>query len=159
MVEPVQKFLTEKYNFLYVEDVVSENDWAGWQIAAKQITRAILIGDDLTVTNIKRMKKAKDLGIIGGFIFKPNQIGTITESIEAYEFACSNNWLTIPSGRAGGVINDVIFDFAVAYNCPCVKMGAPRRGDSIYGINFLLRSENLNPGAKPFDFTPYLKFN
>ena len=150
--------LTTKYDFLYVEDAINENDWENWSKAARILTRTRLIGDDFTVTNLERLKKAAEVKAVEGFIFKPNQIGTITESIEALKFAKSMDWLVIPSGRAGGVADDVVADFAVGFNCPCKKSGAPNGGDCLYGINFLARVEDLYPDLRPFNFTPYAKF-
>ncbi len=149
--------LTVKYPFMYIEDVLHENDWEGWQKARKILTRTMLVGDDLTVTNPKRMRKAESLGIIDGLIFKPNQVGTMTESIEAIEFAREHGWLIIPSGRHGGIIDDVVYDFMLAYNCPCTKSAPPKRG-VYYGINALLRAENTHPGVPVFDLGPYARF-
>ena len=149
--------LTTKYPFMYVEDVLSENDWEGWQKARKALTRTRLIGDDLTVTNPKRLRKARELDVIDGFIFKPNQVGTMTESVEAINFAQKHGWMAIPSSRHGGVIDDVIYDFLLAFNCPCTKSAPPKRAVS-YGINNLLRAENMHPGIPLFDLGSLAKF-
>jgi enolase len=102
------KELTNKYDFIYVEDPVHEDDWYGWQKAVKVLDRTILVGDDFTVTNIERIKKAYEMNACGGFIFKPNQVGTVTEAVAAHEYAEAHGMLTIPSVRAGGVTNDSI---------------------------------------------------
>ena len=152
------KELTTKYNFLYVEDPVDENDWEGWKKAAKVLDRTMLVGDDLTVTNINMLKKAAKMKVCEAFIFKPNQVGTITESLEALEYAQSHGIIGIPSVRAGGCVDDPIFDFAVAYGCCATKQGPPKNGERVYGINFLTRVEDEYPNAKPYDFTPHIKF-
>ena len=152
------KDLTDKYNFLYIEDPVQEDDWEGWQKASKVLDKTILVGDDFTVTNIQRLKKAYETEACGGFIFKPNQVGTVTECLLAHEFAQNHGMLTIPSIRAGGAIDDAIFDMAVAFGAPCTKQGPPKNGERVYGINFLSRVADLYPEAKPYDFTPHVKF-
>ncbi len=150
--------LTEKYHFLYVEDPVDENDWDGWKKATRVLNKTMLVADDLTVTNIQMLKKAARMKVCGAFIFKPNQVGTITESREAIEYAKSKGIVAIPSVRAGGCVDDPIFDFAVAYGCPATKQGPPRNGERVYGINFLTRVEDEHPKAKPYDFRPHVRF-
>ena len=152
------KDLTTKYPFLYVEDPLEENDWNGWKKAAKMLNRTMLVGDDLTVTNIEMLKKAAKMKVCEAFIFKPNQVGTMTESREAIEYAQSKGIVAIPSVRAGGCTDDPIFDFAVAYGCCATKQGPPKNGERVYGINFLTRVEDEHPKAKPYDFTPHIKF-
>jgi enolase len=152
------KELTTKYHFLYVEDPLEENDWDGWKKAAKTLNRTMLVGDDITVTNIEMLKKAAKMKVCEAFIFKPNQVGTMTESREAIEYAKSHGIVAIPSVRAGGCTDDPIFDFAVAYACPATKQGPPKNGERVYGSNFLTRVEDENPKAKPYDFTPHIKF-
>jgi enolase len=152
------KELTLKYPFLYVEDPVDENDWDGWKKAAKMLNRTMLVGDDLTVTNIKMLKKAAKMKVCEAFIFKPNQVGTMTESMKAIEYAHSHGIIGIPSVRAGGCTDDPIFDFAIAYGCCATKQGPPKNGERVYGINFLTRVEDEHSSAKPYDFTPNIKF-
>ncbi len=152
------KELTEKYPFLYVEDAVWEDDWEGWIKANKLLDRTLLIGDDFTVTNRQTLEKAHRLNACGGFIFKPNQVGTVTECLEAHEYARENGMLTVPSIRAGGTVCDEVIDMAVGIGAAATKQGPPKNGERIYGINFLLRAEDENPGAKPYDFTPFIKF-
>ncbi len=152
------KDLTTKYPFLYIEDPLEENDWDGWKKAAKMLNRTMLVGDDLTVTNIEMLKKAAKMKVCEAFIFKPNQVGTMTESREAIEYAQSKGIVAIPSVRAGGCTDDPIFDFAVAYGCCATKQGPPKNGERVYGINFLTRVEDEHPKAKPYNFTPHIKF-
>jgi enolase len=150
--------LTERFPFLYIEDPVQEDDWNGWQEAKKRLTRTVLIGDDLTVTNIDRLRQAVKADVIGGFIFKPNQVGTVTECLAAQAYAAENGLFSIPSVRAGGSTNDSIVDMAIALGSAAVKHGPPRNGQSIHCINTMLRAEDQNPFAKPFDFSPFVRF-
>lgn len=150
--------LTKKYDFLYIEDPIDEHDWDGWSLAAKRLTRTMLVGDDLTVTNMERLKTAADKGVCQAFIFKPNQVGTVTECMAAARFAKEHGILSIPSIRAGGVNDDPIVDMAIALGSPCIKSGPPRNGQGIHCYNTLTRCEDENPEAHPFDFTPYIRF-
>ena len=150
--------LTEKYNFLYIEDPIDENDWDSWAKASKRLKRTMLVGDDLTVTNIERLKIAVEKQACKAFIFKPNQVGTVTESMDAAKYAAEHGILSIPSIRAGGVNDDPIVDMAIALGSPCIKSGPPRNGQSIHCYNTLTRCEDENPGSTPFDFTPYVRF-
>lgn len=150
--------LTEKYNFLYIEDPIDENDWEGWSLAAKHLTRTMLVGDDLTVTNLERLETAVAYGACKAFIFKPNQVGTVSECMAAAAYAKEHGILSIPSIRAGGVNDDPIVDMAIALGSPCIKSGPPRNGQSIHCYNTLTRCEDENPGAAPFDFAPYIRF-
>ena len=152
------KKLTEQYPFLFVEDVLDENDWEGYQIATKELTRTLLIGDDLTVTNPALLKRAHEESAVQGFIFKPNQIGTITEAVEARRYAKEHNMLTIPSQRGGGTIWDVVIDLGVGLETEACKSCAPRGGESVYAMNCLYRAAQENPDAALFDFSPLVKF-
>lgn len=152
------KMLTEKFNFVFIEDLLDEEDWESYPKAHKEITRTNIIGDDFIVTNLERLKRAYDLNALDGFILKPNQVGTITEAMNAYDFAQENNLLAIPSGRAGGVIGDVVMDFAVGLQVGFIKNGAPRSGERIDKLNFLMRACDLAPGCKLADISPLLKF-
>ena len=151
------KKLTEKYNFLYIEDILDQNDWDGWKKASREITRAILIGDDFIATNRGRLKRAYEEKAAMGFIFKPNQAGTMTESMETFEYASEHGMIAIPSPRAGGVLEDVVFDLAIGLGCPSVKQALPR-STCVYGTNYLLRAADLFPHAKPFDMSGIAKF-
>lgn len=152
------KMLTEKFNFVFIEDLLDEEDWESYPKANKEITRTNIIGDDFIVTNLNRLQRAYDLNAIDGFILKPNQVGTISEAMDAYEFAKSHNLLAVPSGRAGGVIGDVVMDFAVGLQVGFIKNGAPRSGERIDKLNFLMRACDLAPDCRLSDITPLLKF-
>lgn len=152
------KILTEKYNFLYIEDPVDENDWDGWVKAAKVLNRTVLCGDDLTVTNKTRLQKALDLGACHSFVFKPNQVGTVTEAMEAQKFAIDHGMFSVPSIRAGGVNDDPVADMGIAGGAAAIKQGPPKNGQAIHIINTLTRAEEEIEGAKPFDFSEFIKF-
>lgn len=150
--------LSEKFNLVFVEDLLDENDWEHFSEAVKNIPRTIVLGDDLICTNLERLKKAQQLKAVGGFILKPNQVGTITEAIETCKFADDHGLVTIPSARAGGVIGDVVRPFAVGLHCPFYKSGAPRSGERIEQLNYLMRSCDLNPGSKLAATNTLIKF-
>lgn len=152
------KTLTEKFPFVFIEDLLDEEDWESYPKAHKEITRTNIIGDDFIVTNINRLKRAYELDALDGFILKPNQVGTITEAMNTYEFAKTHRLLAIPSGRAGGVIGDIVMDFAVGLQVGFIKNGAPRSGERIDKLNFLMRACDLAPGCKLSDISPLLKF-
>ena len=95
------KDLTETFNLVFVEDLLDENDWDGYPRAVRQIPRTIILGDDLIATNLARLRKATAMGAIEGFVFKPNQIGTISEALETYEYGVAHNLVAVPSGRSG----------------------------------------------------------
>lgn len=150
--------LTEKFPFVFIEDLLDEEDWEAYPIAHRELTRTNLIGDDFIATNMNRLKRAHQLDAIDGFILKPNQVGTISEAMDAYEFARKHDLLAIPSGRAGGVIGDVVMDFAVGLQVGFIKNGAPRSGERIDKLNFLMRACDLQPGCSLSDIRPVLKF-
>jgi enolase len=123
------------------------------------LTVLSLIGDDLTVTNLKCLQKAYQTGAVQGFVFKPNQIGTVTEAIEARRFAKDHGMLTIPSQRmGGGTIWDVVIDMGIGLEVEACKSCAPRGGESIYAMNAIYRAADENPQAKMFDFSPWVRF-
>ena len=115
-------------------------------------------GDDLTVTNINYLRKALDMGACGAFVFKPNQVGTVTEAMEAQRYAVEHGMFSIPSIRAGGVSDDPVADMGIAGGAAAVKLGPPKFGHAIHIVNSLLRAETELPEAKPFDFSPFVKF-
>lgn len=152
------KKMSEKYPFLYIEDLLDQNDWEGYQKAVREINQTILIGDDFIVTNQQRLKRAYEEHAIGGFIFKPNQVGTITESLQTHKFAREHGMISVASQRGGGVIDDVVMDLCLAMEMPAVKNSAPRSGERIYACNMLYRAADENPHAKLFDFDKLKKF-
>ncbi|MEX3815328.1 enolase C-terminal domain-like protein [Paraburkholderia sp. BR13439] len=152
------KFLTEKFNMVFIEDLLDENDWPGYIKAVKRLTRTIVLGDDLTVTNRELLRKAYETHAVDGFILKPNQVGTITEAMDAYRFATAHGMIAVPSGRSGGVVDDVVMDFSVGLEVPFQKNGAPRSGERIEKLNFLMRANARSPGCRLYDIAPLLRF-
>ena len=152
------KSLTENYPFVFIEDLLDEEDWDSYPKAHKAITRTVLLGDDFIVTNIERLKRAYELQAIDGFILKPNQVGTISEALDTFRFAKEHQLFATPSGRSGGVVGDVVMDLAVGVGIPFIKNGAPRSGERIDKLNFLMRACDLNPGCQLADISSLLKF-
>lgn len=152
------KTLTEKFPFVFIEDLLDEEDWESYPKAHKEITRTNLLGDDFIVTNLERLKRAYACNALDGFVLKPNQVGTITEALNTYEFAKAHDLIATPSGRAGGVIGDVVMDLAVGLQVGFIKNGAPRSGERIDKLNFLMRACDLTPGCVLADISPLLKF-
>ena len=150
--------LTEKFRFLFIEDLLDQNDWEGFPKAVKELDRTIVLGDDLTVTNIEFLKKAHALKAIEGFVLKPNQVGTISEALDAYRFAREHEMIAVPSGRSGGVVDDVVMDLSVGLQVPFQKNGAPRSGERIEKLNFLMRANASSPGCRLHDISDLVKF-
>ena len=150
--------LSEELPLLFMEDILDENDWEGYRLAHQKIQKSLIIADDLTATNAKRLQKAKAFEAIDGFILKPNQVGSITEAMEAYRYAKKQNWVAIPSGRSGGVIDDVVMDFSVGLGVPFQKNGCPRSGERIEKLNFLIRASDLNGACPMADISSYVRF-
>jgi len=98
------------------------------------------------------------MGACGAFVFKPNQVGTVTEAMEAQRYAVEHGMFSIPSIRAGGVSDDPVADMGIAGGAAAVKLGPPKFGHAIHIVNSLLRAETELPEAKPFDFSPFVKF-
>lgn len=130
--------LNEEFNLLYLEDPMSEDDWEGWENLNNSTSKSTLIvGDDLTVTNPMRLQKAISKKLISGIIIKPNQIGTVTESLAVSEIARAAGIKLIVSHRSGETNDDFIADFAVAIGADYVKFGAPVRGERTSKYNRL----------------------
>jgi enolase len=152
------RFLTETFPLVFIEDLLDENDWTGYIKATRELDRTIVLGDDLTVTNPALLEKAYELRAVGGFVLKPNQVGTITEALDAYRFAEQHGMIAVPSGRSGGVVDDVVMDFSVGLQVPFQKNGAPRSGERIEKLNFLMRANARSPGCHLYDISPLLRF-
>lgn len=152
------KGLSERWNFVFIEDMLDENDWTGYKLAHENVTRTLIIADDFTVTNRERIARACETNSIDGFILKPNQVGTITEALDAHEFAKTKGLLSIPSGRSGGVIGDVVMDLAVGLQIPFIKNGCPRSGERIDKLNFLMRVADMYDGCKMSRIDDIIKF-
>lgn len=152
------KRLTEKFDLVFIEDLLDENDWEGYSKAVGELTRTIVLGDDLTVTSAELLRRAHETRAVEGFILKPNQVGTITEAMDAHRFASEHGMISVPSGRSGGVVDDVVMDFSVGLEVPFQKNGAPRSGERIEKLNFLMRANAASPGCRLFDIKPLLRF-
>ncbi len=130
------------YPIIAIEDGLSEEDWEGWQKLTQRLEKKIqLIGDDIFVTNIERLKKGIEKKVANGILIKPNQIGTLSETIECINFAKENGYKVMISHRSGETEDTFIADLAVATNAGQIKAGAPQRGERIAKYNQLLRIE------------------
>jgi enolase len=131
-----------KYNAISVEDGLNENDWDGWKIMNEKIgDKVMLIGDDLLVTNVKRLKMAISQKACNAVLIKVNQIGTLTETIECMKLAKKNKMKTVVSHRSGETTDDFISDLAVGAGADYMKSGSLSRGERICKYNRLLRIE------------------
>ena len=151
------KGLTEKFPFLFIEDLLDENDWDSWVKLHKEVTKANIIGDDFIVTNRARLEKAYAMDALDGFILKPNQIGTLTEALDTHYYAMDHDLLAITSGRSGGVLVDIVMDLAVGLGVGFIKNGAPKSGERIDKLNFLMRAADLNQPCALADLRPLFK--
>lgn len=134
----------KKYPICSIEDGMAEDDWAGWKILTEALgTKCQLVGDDLFVTNVERLQQGIDKGIGNALLVKVNQIGTITETINAVSLAQHNGYNTIMSHRSGETEDTTIADLAVALNCGQIKTGSASRTDRMAKYNQLLRIEEL----------------
>ena len=135
--------LTEKYPLISVEDGLAEEDWDSWKKLTDKIgNRVQLVGDDLFVTNIKRLQKGFDLKVANSILIKLNQIGTLTETLDAIELAKRNGYTAVVSHRSGETEDTTLADVAVATNAGQIKTGAPCRTDRVAKYNRLLNIEN-----------------
>ena len=140
--------LCDKYPIISIEDGLAEEDWDGWKIMTEKLGGKIqLVGDDLFVTNTERLKKGIDLGVANSILIKVNQIGTLTETLDAIEMANRAGYTAVVSHRSGETEDTTIADLVVAVNAGQIKTGAPSRSDRVAKYNQLLRIEE-NLGAK-----------
>jgi len=136
--------LVNNYPIISIEDGMAEEDWNGWQMLTEKLGRKIqLVGDDIFVTNTERLKKGIDLGVANSILIKVNQIGTLTETLNAIEMAKRAGYTAIVSHRSGETEDVTIADIAVAVNAGQIKTGAPSRTDRVAKYNQLLRIEDL----------------
>ncbi|HVT85482.1 MAG TPA: phosphopyruvate hydratase [Chitinophagaceae bacterium] len=134
----------DQYPIISLEDGMAEDDWDGWKLLTTKLGNKIqLVGDDLFVTNVSRLQQGIDKGIANALLVKVNQIGTITETINAVKLAQQNNYNTIMSHRSGETEDTTIADLAVALNCGQIKTGSGSRTDRMAKYNQLLRIEEL----------------
>ena len=134
----------KQFPIVSIEDGMAEDDWDGWKLLTDTIGKKVqLVGDDLFVTNVKRLQEGIDKGVANGLLVKVNQIGTLTETIEAVSLAQRNGYNTIMSHRSGETEDTTIADLAVALNCGQIKTGSVSRTDRIAKYNQLIRIEEM----------------
>ncbi|NDV61977.1 phosphopyruvate hydratase [Puniceicoccales bacterium CK1056] len=138
------KDLCDRYPIVSIEDGCDENDWDGWKMLTEAIgDRVQLVGDDLFVTNTKFLQKGIDLGVANSILVKVNQIGSLTETLDAVELAKEHSYTSVLSHRSGETEDTTIADIAVATNCGQIKTGSLSRSDRIAKYNQLLRIEEM----------------
>jgi enolase len=151
------KDFVEKYPIISIEDGVAQDDWEGWATITRELgSRIQLVGDDLFVTNVKRLRRGIEAGVANSVLVKPNQIGTLTETLEAIELATAAGYTCVISHRSGETEDTTISDLAVAVNSGQIKTGSVARTDRLAKYNQLLRIEDALgevarfPGFKAF---------
>lgn len=133
---------SEKYPIISIEDGLAEDDWSGWKLLTEAIGDKVqLVGDDLFVTNTKRLRRGIEEDTANSILVKVNQIGTLTETIEAVQLATANSYTSVMSHRSGETEDNTIADLAVALNCGQIKTGSASRSDRMSKYNQLLRIE------------------
>ena len=152
------KKLVEKYPIISIEDALDEEDWEGWQLLTKELGGKVqLVGDDLFVTNTERLSKGISLGCGNSILIKLNQIGSVSETLEAIKMAHKAGYTAISSHRSGETADTTIADLAVALNTCQIKTGAPSRSERVAKYNQLLRIEEelgtsaVYPGMAAFN--------
>jgi len=136
--------LVGKYPIISIEDGMDEEDWEGWKLLTEKLgTRIQLVGDDLFVTNTTRLKKGIELKVANSILIKLNQIGTITETLDAIEMAKRAGYTAVVSHRSGETDDSTIADLVLAVNAGQIKTGAPSRMDRVAKYNQLLRLEDM----------------
>jgi len=142
--------MVDKYPIVSIEDGMAQDDWDGWAALSSALGHRIqLVGDDLFVTNTKRLQLGIDRKIANSILIKVNQIGTLSETLDAVSLANNNNYASVMSHRSGESEDSTIADLAVATNCGQIKTGAPARSDRVAKYNQLLRIEqDLGANAK-----------
>ncbi len=132
----------KKYPIVSIEDGLAEDDWNGWKTATEKLGSSVqLVGDDLFVTNTKRLAEGIEKGVANSILVKVNQIGSLSETIEAVQLATRNSYTSVMSHRSGETEDNTIADLAVALNCGQIKTGSASRSDRMAKYNQLLRIE------------------
>ncbi|NLV51501.1 MAG: phosphopyruvate hydratase [Clostridiales bacterium] len=147
----------DKYPLISIEDAMAEEDWDGWKLLMDRLGKKIqLVGDDVFVTNVSRLKKGIELGCANSVLIKLNQIGTLTETLDCIQTAHRAGWTAVVSHRSGETEDTTIADLVVALNAGQIKTGAPSRTDRVAKYNQLLRIEDelcdaaVYPGMRAF---------
>ncbi len=150
--------LVDKYPIISIEDGLDEEDWEGWKKMTEKIgSKVQLVGDDLFVTNTERLAKGIENGAANSILIKLNQIGSVSETLDAIKLANKNGYTAISSHRSGETADTTIADLAVALNTRQIKTGAPSRSERVAKYNQLLRIEEelgeaaVYPGMKAFN--------
>jgi len=144
--------LVDKYPIISIEDGLDQEDWDSWVKLTERLgDRVQLVGDDLFVTNTARLKKGIELGAANAILIKVNQIGTLTETLDAIETAKRAGYTAVVSHRSGETEDTTIADLAVATNAGQIKSGAPCRTDRVAKFNQLLRIEDGLGSAATYD--------
>ena len=151
--------LIDKYPIYSIEDGLDEEDWEGWKLMTEKLGNKVqLVGDDLFVTNTERLKKGIDLGCGNSILIKLNQIGSVSETLEAIKMAHKAGYTAVVSHRSGETEDTTIADLAVALNSAQIKTGAPSRSERVAKYNQLIRIEEqlgdaaVYPGKSAFSF-------
>ncbi len=154
------KELVQDYPIISIEDGLAQDDWLGWQDLTETLgDKCQLVGDDLFVTNTKRLREGIDKKVANSILIKPNQIGTLTETLDAILMAQKNNYTAIVSHRSGETEDSFISDLAVATNCGLIKTGSLSRSDRLSKYNQLLRiEEELAAGGTYLGINAYSNY-
>lgn len=140
--------LTNTYPIVSIEDGMAEDDWQAWQALTSSLPRTQLVGDDLLVTNTERLQKSITLQAANAILIKPNQIGTLTETIRAIQLAQANNWNAIVSHRSGETEDTSIVHIAIGTGAGQIKTGSLSRSERVAKYNELLRLESIDPSLQ-----------
>jgi len=143
--------LVDAYPLVSIEDPLDEEDWDGWKAMTERLgTRVQLVGDDLFVTNPERLARGIETGTANALLVKVNQIGSLTETLDAVTLAQTSGYRCMMSHRSGETEDTTIADLAVATNCGQIKTGAPARSERVAKYNQLLRIEELLDDAAEY---------
>ena len=149
-VEILSKLVGE-FPIVSIEDGLSQEDWAGWEFLTRQLgNRCQLVGDDLFVTNLRRIKMGVEKCCANSVLIKPNQIGTLSETLDAIKFSKSNDYTTVISHRSGETEDTFIADLSVGVNSGLIKTGSLSRGERIAKYNRLLKIEEILGSSATF---------
>jgi enolase len=149
--------LSSRYPVVSIEDGLDEEDWDGWRLLTEELgDRVQLVGDDLFVTNTERLRRGIDSGVANSILVKVNQIGTLTEALEAVRMAQEAGYTAVMSHRSGETEDTTIADLAVATGCGQIKTGAPSRSDRVAKYNQLLRIEEALGGDATYRGRPFI---
>ena len=151
---------TAQYPIVSIEDGLDEEDWDGWHVLNQRLgSRVQLVGDDLLVTNVKRIQRAIEAGAANALLVKPNQVGSLSETLQAVNTVKAAGWATVMSHRSGETEDTTVADLSVAWSTGQIKAGAPCRSERVAKYNRLLRiAEELGPRATYAGASVYARF-